>query len=193
LQTLTELSQIVDLLNRQAFASLVGHIDVVTFRDFERGEESYGFVGGLVVPYNRLMGILTAKLFSFPAIIALDLQAAIGEAAKTDPILRVWDKISIPTSVDASLRSSYYGTVPSDLIGEAVYRTMLNFASDATTDEGRAEAVGLFIDRFETALFESRVDPIPTMGLKRLHEYPRQGYDWDKIKVVMRINYDEVI
>jgi hypothetical protein len=195
LKTLTELSEFVDVLNRHSFASLVGHIGVVTFRDFERGEESYGFVAGVPVPYARLCAILTGVLFRFPTTIGLSLQSSIGEGLKADPILRIWDKVSLPSDIDTTLRSvsGYMGVRVQEIIEALVTKSLLTFCSEARTDEARSETVALFMDRLESALFESRQEPIPTMGLKRLHDYPYQGYDWDKIKISMKVNYDMVI
>jgi hypothetical protein len=169
------IDSMLDLLEQHAFASMMGQPSVLTFRDPQHGMVSFAFMGGLTLPYNGYLAIITGYLFDTDAWIGVDW---------TSPnhlsfAVSLWAKMKLPPKVFRELSD---GKAPGYLLTKIAQR-MLEDRCAAEAEEDRIRQVGEFLDLIETAYMDSLAAPVDAENVVALFapvEVPWKAADADE-------------
>lgn len=154
-ESLPDLSAV---LEREAFASMMGQVGVLVAEDPRWGRQSFAFIGGGVVPYGLFISLLMARITGISPSIALP------ENEHDDAIAAIWERTRLPESV----RTPYSKGVDPHTIVIRLIGEYLERLKDSDKDV-RKERLCAFIDQIETRFFEARAQPIQTRALRELN------------------------
>jgi hypothetical protein len=160
--------KMVEVLEQHSFASMMGSLSVVTFTEGDH-RESFAFVDGLPVPYNRFCANVTASLFRHSPDIGRDCKVEIDRLPKIDPLSSFWSRIKLSPAARAE-----HDPFQATRMVETRVRALIQTHCTSKFDDVRREELGGLIDRIETEFMESLNRPIEVTGLSRIYDFPTE-------------------